>query len=161
MANIKIIAAIGKNLELGKNNDLIWHLKEDLKFFKSVTMGHTVVMGYNTFISLPHLLPGRKHIILSDKELNNEEVKVFNDFNTLVSYLESLDEDIYIIGGASIYRLFISLADELILTLIDAECKDADVYFPEYKKEDYEEELIKEINDEDPTYKHVVLRRKK
>ena len=63
--SISMIAAVGRNLELGKNNDLIWHFKEDMKFFKNTTMGHTVIMGRKTFESLPKALPGRKNIVLS------------------------------------------------------------------------------------------------
>ena len=63
--SVSMIAAVGKNLELGKNNDLIWHFKEDMKFFKDTTMGHTVVMGRKTFESLPKALPGRKNIVIS------------------------------------------------------------------------------------------------
>ena len=72
MVSIKIIAAIGKNNELGINNELIWHLKEDLKFFKEETMGHKIVMGYNTFLSLPKLLPGRTHIVLTHHEIDQQ-----------------------------------------------------------------------------------------
>ena len=63
--SVSMIAAVGRNLELGKNNDLIWHFKEDMKFFKDTTMGHTVVMGRKTFESLPKALPGRKNIVIS------------------------------------------------------------------------------------------------
>ena len=73
--SVSMIAAVGKNLELGKNNDLIWHFKEDMKFFKNTTMGHTVVMGKNTYNSLPGDLPGRKMIVLSTSAvLDNVEV---------------------------------------------------------------------------------------
>ena len=65
MKNVTMIAAVGKNLELGRNNDLIWRFKEDMKFFREQTMGKPMVMGYNTFLSLPGILPGRKHIVLS------------------------------------------------------------------------------------------------
>ena len=69
MKNITIIAAIGRNRELGKNNDLIWHFREDMKFFKEQTMGKPIVMGYKTLESLPKLLPGRKHIVLTSRNL--------------------------------------------------------------------------------------------
>lgn len=159
MAKIILIAAIGKNRELGKNNDLIWHLKEDMKFFREITMNHKIVMGYNTFLSLPKLLPGREHIVLTHKEINSEEVTVFHEANSLINYIQSLDEDIYIIGGASLYKLFIELADELVLTEIEAECDSADVYFPQYDVSSYETEHIKTVLDEDIKYKHIKLRR--
>lgn len=160
MAKLIIIAAIGKNNELGKNNKLIWHLKEDLTFFKNTTLNHKIVMGYNTFASLPKLLPHREHIVLTHQNFNIEGVKVFNDFDTLVKYLQNLDEDIYIIGGSSIYRLFLPLCDELLLTQIDAECPSADVYFPNFNPQDYEKTNLKDV-EEEVSYHHVLLRRKK
>lgn len=159
MVSIKIIAALGKNNELGINNELIWHLKEDLKFFKEETMGHKIVMGYNTFLSLPKLLPGRTHIVLTHHEIDNKEVMVFSDFEKLLSYLKTLDEEVYIIGGASVYKLFLNMADELVLTEIDSTAL-ADVYFPTFNKEEYDKELIDEHNENDISYKHVRYRRK-
>ena len=91
-------------------------------------MNHIIVMGYNTFKSLPKLLPGRKHIILTHRDINSDGVQVFHNMEELLTYLNSLDEDVYIIGGASIYEQFIPYANELLLTEIDAECFDADVY---------------------------------
>ena len=159
MVSIKIIAAIGKNNELGINNELIWNLKEDLNFFREQTMDHKIVMGYNTFLSLPKLLPGRTHIVLTHREINNENVFVFSSFEQLLNYLKTLNEEIYVIGGASIYKLFLTVADELILTEIDDE-RIADVYFPSFNKEEYDKELIDEHTENDIRYKHVRYRRK-
>lgn len=160
MSKIIIIAAIGKNRELGKDNHLIWHLKEDLKFFKENTMNHKIVMGYNTFVSLNKLLPGREHIVLTHRKLNIADVQIFNDFNELLTYIKALDEDIYIIGGESIYRLFLEHADELLLTEINAECKEADAYFPNWDKEDYNSEILKSVDEEEMHYQHVRYRKK-
>ena len=159
MVSIKIIAAIGKNNELGINNKLIWHLKEDLKFFKKETMGHKIVMGYNTFLSLPGLLPERTHIVLTHHEIDNKEVMVFSNFEELLIYLKTLDETIYVIGGSSIYKLFLDIADELVLTEIDDE-RQASVYFPSFNKEEYDKEVIDEHNENNISYKHVRYRRK-
>lgn len=156
---IILIAAIGKNRELGKENNLIWHLKEDLKFFKENTMGHIIVMGYNTYESLPNLLPGRRHIILTHRDLSIEGAEVFHNLDELLTYLHNLDEDIYIIGGASIYQQFMPYAQELLLTEINAECNEADVYFPEWNNEDFTKEIIKEVDGEIP-YSHIRYRRK-
>ncbi len=161
MAHIVIIAAIGQNRELGKNNNLIWHLKEDLKFFKETTMNHKIVMGYNTFKSLPKLLPKRKHLILTHQNIPNEEVEVFSDFKELLNYLNNLNEDIYIIGGASIYKQFLPYASELLLTEIEAECKDADAYFPDFDKSKYTKEEISNITSEEIKYQHIRYRRVK
>ena len=159
MVSIKIIAAIGKNNELGINNKLIWHLKEDLKFFKKETMGHKIVMGYNTFLSLPGLLPERTHIVLTHHEIDNKEVMVFSNFEELLSYLKTLDETIYVIGGSSIYKLFLDIADELVLTEIDDE-RHASDYFPWFNKEQNDKEVIDEHNENNISYKHVRYRRK-
>ncbi len=127
---ISIIAAIGKNNELGKDNDLIWHIKEDLANFKRVTMGKKIVMGANTYKSLPKKLEGREYIILSHSLKNIENGTVFSNFEDLLNYLQSLDEEVMIIGGASIYKMFLPYADKLYLTEIDAS-ENAQVYFPE------------------------------
>lgn len=143
---IKIIAAIGKNNELGKNNNLIWHLPEDLKFFKAQTTGKTVAMGKNTFNSLPKKLPNRSHIVLADSEDFNKDtsdVKVIFNVNEFVMEClrEAEKDDVFIIGGASVYNLFINFADELYLTEINA-TSDADVYFPKFDARDFEKEVL-------------------
>lgn len=155
-----IIAAIGKNNELGKDNDLIWHLKEDMKFFKETTMGHPVVMGRKTFESLPKVLPGRTNIVLSRSNNFPEEVLVFKNIDELNDYYKNNNEEIFIIGGASIYNKFINLSDKLYLTLIDDECKDADTYFPSFDENDYYKEVLSEVHEEDICYKHVLYKRK-
>lgn len=143
---IKIIAAVGKRNELGKDNALIWHLPGDLKFFKQQTAGNVVAMGRNTFNSLPKKLPNRHHIVLTDTyEFNKdtEGVQVFLNANDFVRQcmLQAKTQDVYIIGGASIYKMFIDIADELYLTEIDAEAL-ADVYFPEFDKNAFDKEII-------------------
>lgn len=140
--SITIIAAIGKNRELGKNGDLIWHIPEDLKYFKEKTMGKTIVMGKTTFNSLPKLLPGRKHVILSDDDDFNKEIGdsvVFHSKEKLMNYLNTdlKDEDVFITGGASMYSMFIDVCDRMYLTRIGAEDKEADVYFPNFNPEDW------------------------
>lgn len=159
---IKIIAAIGKNLELGKAGQLIWHLPNDLKFFKEQTLGCSVLMGCNTFNSLPNKLPGRKHIVLAmETDTFNKDVsdvKIVNNFNTAIMKCEQLSqkgETIFVIGGASVYSQFLEFADELILTEIDAECTEADAYFPEFDKAKYVRKVISENSDNDIYYKHV------
>ena len=102
-----IIAAVGKNRELGKDNHLIWHLPNDLKFFKRTTSGKTIIMGRRTFESLPKMLPNRKHIVLSSSSDFPEEVEVYNELKELLDAYKDTDEELFVIGGASIYRLFI------------------------------------------------------
>lgn len=156
---ISIIAAIGKNKELGRGNDLIWHIKEDLKNFKNLTMGKYIVMGKNTYESLPKHLEGRKYIVLSSSLSEIENGLLFNDFNKLLEFIKDVDEEVMIIGGASIYKLFLPFADKLYLTEIDSEEK-ADVYFPDFNKEDYECNVVSTNEVDGLKYSFVIYERK-
>ena len=162
MKKLIIIAAIGKNNELGKNGDLIWKIKEDMLFFKEKTIGHTIVMGENTFFSLPKLLPKRKHIVLSysKKDIFPKEVTIVHSIEEFNTLSKEIDDDIYVIGGASIYRQFIDKADELYLTEIDAECKSAGVFFPKFNKNYYDIKILEKHNSSNPKYKHVLYTKK-
>lgn len=154
-----IIAAIGKNRELGKNNDLIWHLPNDLKFFKEVTTDHTIIMGRNTFDSLPKMLPNRKHIVLTSREGLPKEVEVYKELKQILEKYKDIKEEIFIIGGASIYEQFLDYSDKLYLTEIDAE-EEASVYFPNFQRENYERQVLKENQDTGISYKHVLYIKK-
>ena len=156
---ISIIAAIGKNKELGRGNDLIWHIKEDLKNFKNLTMGKYTVMGKNTYESLPKHLEGRKYIVLSSSLSEIENGLLFNDFNKLLEFIKDVDEEVMILGGASIYKLFLPFADKLYLTEIDSEEK-ADVYFPDFNKEDYECNVVSTNEVDGLKYSFVIYERK-
>ena len=155
-----IIAAVGKNLELGKNNDLIWSIPGDLKFFREVTKGHKIIMGRNTFDSLPRMLPKRKHIVLSSREDFPSEVEVYKNLKDLLLKYKDSEEEIFVIGGGSIYSLFLEYCDKLYLTEIDEEDKDASVYFPMFDKNLYDSEILGENIDNDIFYKHVLYSRK-
>lgn len=155
---ISIIAALGKNGELGQNNDLIWHIKKDLQHFKNLTMDKKIVMGLNTYRSLPKKLEGRTYIVLS-RSLQEEGIIIYRDFPTLLSYLQSLDEEVMVIGGASIYSLFLPYADNLYLTEIDAEAE-ADVYFPKFAEEEFEKIILEETEENDINYRFTLRRRK-
>jgi len=162
MNNLILIGAIGKNNELGKDNKLIWYIPDDLKFFKENTINHNIVMGYNTFLSLPKLLEKRKHIVLTTKNISfPNEVEVLHDKESILNYIKTIDDDVYIIGGASIYKQFINDSDRMILTEIDEECKDADAYFPHFNKNDWIEEEISKKEYKDIKYRHVLYKRKK
>ena len=154
---IIIISAIGKNNEIGKNNDLIWHLPKDLKFFKEQTLNKTVVMGYNTYKSLPNKLPNRNMIVLYDKEI--EGVKTYPNEYIMVQELN--DEEIYIIGGASLYNRFINIADEMYLTEIDATDLNADTYFPKFDKRKWDSISLGKERDNNIEYefKHYIRKR--
>ncbi len=156
---LTMIAAIGKNRELGKNNDLIWHLPKDLKFFREQTKEHTIVMGRKTFESLPGLLPKRHHIVISrSNPCLDKSVELFNDIDAFMKAYQENDEEIFVIGGAQIYSQMLPFSTKLILTEIDESCN-ADVYFPEFDKSKYQKNVINDITENDIHYKHVVYER--
>lgn len=157
---ISIIAAIGKNNELGKDNNLIWHIKGDLAHFKELTMHKKIVMGASTYKSLPKKLEGREYIILSKSLSGIPDAQIYQNFDDLLVYLNTLDEEVMIIGGASIYKLFLPYAEVLYLTEIEEE-SNADVYFPEFDKKDFTKTLSEEHVDDDIKYKFVTYVRLK
>ena len=159
--DISLIAAIGKNNELGKNGDLVWKLREDMKFFKETTMGHPVVMGKNTFESLPKVLPGRKNIVISDVEIINDKIELYRSIRDFLIDYQQLNEEVFIIGGASIYNQFIDLATKMYLTEIDATDKEADVYFPKFNPIDWDKEQLATKEENSINFKHVLYKRKK
>lgn len=133
MIMINLIVAAGMNREIGANNKLLWKLSNDLKFFKEVTLGKTIVMGRKTFESLPGKLPNRKHIVLSRSEHKSDDMDIeyVNDINQLLERLKQSDEDVFIIGGAEIYNLFMPYADKIYCTLVYSTFNNADSFFPE------------------------------
>lgn len=153
--SISMIAAVGKNFELGKNNDLIWHFKEDMKFFKNTTMGHTVIMGRKTFESLPKALPGRKNIVLSlNLNYTADSAEVISSVEEAVKL--SKDSEIFVIGGGKVYELMLAYADKIYLTEIEDECKDADTYFPTFDKKLYKREVIASYEVDSIKFSHIL-----
>lgn len=139
--SFSIIACIGKNNELGKNNDLIFHFKEDMKFFKEKTSNHKVVMGRNTFKSIGgRPLPNRENIVIS--HLENEKlgpnITVISNLEKFINDNKDSEEKIFIIGGARIYAEFLPFASELFLTEVEASDKEADVFFPNEYRTNFE-----------------------
>ena len=143
---ISIIAAVAKNRAIGFENKLIYWLPNDLKRFKSLTTGHTIVMGRKTFESLPKgALSNRRNVVLSR---TTQELPGCDVYPSLESALQSskADEDVYIIGGARVYEQAISMADRLCLTEVDDTPTEADAFFPDYsdwqivQKEEHEKD---------------------
>lgn len=156
--SIKLIAAIGKNLELGKDNTLMWNLPGDMRFFRTTTQGSAVIMGRKTYESIGRPLPKRENIVITrDPELKIEGVKVVTSLEEAIA---AANGDAYIIGGASIYSAALPIADELVLTEIDMDYPGADVYFPEFDRELYERREIAEGEDDGVKYTHVSYLRK-
>lgn len=132
-----IIVAISKNRVIGKDNSLIWHIPEDLKRFKELTMGKTIVMGRKTFESLPCVLPGREHVVLTQNKqftFTHDKVKIFNDVNEIISTYKDSEDEIFIIGGGEIYDMFLNHAKKLYVTEVLEEFQ-GDTYFPKINNE--------------------------
>ncbi len=126
-----IIVAVSDNGVIGKDNRLLWHLNGDMKRFKALTTGHTIVMGRNTFLSIGKALPNRRNIVLSStmKTGEVENVEVFATMEELLKSVEK-DEEIYVIGGGKVYREFLPLAEKICLTRVHTTV-DGDTTFPE------------------------------
>jgi|SRR3989338_9311161 len=135
---ISIISAIGKNNEIGKKNGLLWNLPADMKHFREVTSGHTVIMGQKTFESIGRPLPNRRNIVITlDKNYLRHGVDIVYSPKELDALSDKKTEN-FIIGGGQIYKLFIDKADKLYITHVDAEFPDADTFFPEIDKNKWE-----------------------
>ena len=129
---INIIAAVAKNRAIGFENKLIYWLPNDLKRFKALTTGHTIIMGRNTYLSLPKgALPNRRNVVLSSTVSELPGCDVYPTLDQALKSCKS-DEDIYIIGGARVYEQAISMADRLCLTEVDDTPAQADAFFPDY-----------------------------
>lgn len=158
---LTLIVAVGKNNEIGKNNSLLWHIPEDLQFFKEKTLNKTIVMGSNTFYSLPKVLPNRKHIVLTLDDYDfPKEVIVYKDFNKLLNDLTNREEEIVIIGGEAIYKLFINYVDKMYITEIDKQYNDADRFFPKFNHNDWQKKIISTHEYDGIKYSHVEYTKK-
>jgi len=141
---ISIIVAIGKNNEIGKKNDLLWNLPADMKHFRDTTRDHAIIMGQKTFESLARdengkqvgrLLPNRRNIILTQEDSFRAEgaeiVRSIDELMDLLKKTTEQNEEVFVIGGGSIYKLMLEKADKLYITHVDAKFPDAEIFFPE------------------------------
>lgn len=155
--NISIIVAIAENFAIGKNNDLLFHLPNDLKHFKELTSGHTIIMGRNTLLSLPKWpLPNRRHIVITDKKDD-----VFPGCETVFSIDEAIEKvkdenEAFIIGGGIIYKQFFPLASKLYLTVVHQPFE-ADVFFPEVIYAEWKELSREDFYDEKNNFNYSYL----
>ena len=130
MSRLIIIVATGKNRGIGKEGKLLWHLPDDLKFFKHQTLGCPLIMGRKTFDSIGKPLPGRRNIVLSrNKDLLIPGAEVFPDLSAAIDACEN-EPKVFVVGGGEIYRQAMPLTDELIVTHVEHSL-DADAFFPE------------------------------
>lgn len=145
MKEIIIIAAIAKNNVIGKDNKIPWHIKEDFLHFKKLTTNHPIIMGKNTFLSLPKRpLPNRTNIVLvfKDDDFSYTETIIKNSLEEAIDYAHTIDDKAFVIGGGMIYKKAMEIATKLEITLIDKEYE-GNVYFP-----NIDENIWKLVNEE-------------
>jgi len=138
---LSIIVAMSENNAIGKGNDLIYHLPDDMKRFKRLTTGHTIIMGRNTYMSLPKRpLPKRRNIVLSRwmKAEDNPGAEICRSVSKVLEAVKG-EEEAFVIGGAQLYKNMMPYADTMYLTLIHDITADADVFFPEINPDEWEE----------------------
>lgn len=165
MTNISIIVAIAKLNAIGQNNDLLAYIPNDLKRFKALTTGHTIIMGRKTFESLPNgALPNRRNIVISrNDKLELEGAEVVHSVDEAIDLCKNEDE-VFVIGGATIYEAFLPKANKLYLTLINQFYNNADTFFPEIDAEEWNQISREDISDDekiDFNYSFLNLERKK
>ena len=147
--NISIIVAVSENGVIGKDNRLLWHLSGDLKRFKALTTGHTIVMGRNTFLSIGKALPNRCNVVLSHsmKTGDVENVEVFDSVETFVQSIQQ-DDEVFVIGGGQIYRQFLPLASKVYLTRVHV-TMDGDTPFAELSSAEWQESAMEKMSSDE------------
>lgn len=155
MAELSIIVAVDQNGAIGKENNLLCYLPNDLKYFKNTTKGHPVIMGRKTFDSLPNgALPYRRNIVISRNQNEIDGCEVFNSINNAVLACNS-DGEVFVMGGASIYKEMFGLVNKLYVTHIHHAFDDADTYFPTIENSVWREvSRIKNLPDDKNLYAH-------
>ena len=161
---LSIIVAKAKNNVIGKDNQLLWHIPDDLKRFKKFTTGHTIIMGRKTFESLEKILPNRNHIVFTqnpDFKVDDENVEVVHSMLQIQEYIEN-DEEAFVIGGAIIYNLLMPYVKKMYITEIDKDF-DGDAFFPkidETKWKEVSREKGPEDEGNDFTYEYVTYEKR-
>ena len=152
---ISIIVAIGKNRAIGRKNQLLWDIKEDMDHFRKITTGHTVVMGDRTWESIGKPLPNRRNIVVTkNHDCTAEGCEVSNSLEDVLAWAKKADEEVFIIGGGIIYALSLPHADKLYLTIVDDAPEDADTFFPDYSEF---KNVVKEEEMDNGKYKFTFL----
>lgn len=168
---LSLIVAVAQNGAIGRNNELLWHISEDLKYFKSTTTGHPVIMGRKTYESIGRPLPGRRNIVLTRGSLEIPTIK--NPQTTSMEVVNSLDEvyaiaqgeeEFFVMGGGMLYNETFGKADFLYLTKIFAEAENADTFFPAVEENEWD--VVREsemMHDEENgiDFKFIVYKRRK
>jgi dihydrofolate reductase len=149
---INIIVAYDKNLAIGKDNTLVWRQSADLKRFKELTTGHTVVMGRKTYESIGRPLPNRRNIVITRQDIKIDGVEIINS----IEDIKNIKEDIFIIGGGEIYKSCLILADRVYATEIDCEIE-ADTWFPKIENNWVEESREQGVSDSKNEYNYIFI----
>lgn len=156
---ISLIAAVGKNNELGLDNHLIFNIPGDLKFFRNTTLGKTVIMGRKTYESIGKPLPKRLNIVVSNSLKETDGIIIINSLEEVLEKYLNSEEEVFIIGGESLYNYFINYAQNIYLTKVYANAV-ADKYFPSFDENNYNQTLLGENKENNLEYKHILYRRK-
>jgi dihydrofolate reductase len=157
---ISLIVAHDVNFVMGKDNKMPWHIREDLAYFKKMTMGKAMVMGRKTFESIGKALPGRLTVIVTrNPDYEAEGARVVQDFEEAINIASDYAEEVMVIGGGEIFNLAFPIADRLYVTLIEKEYN-GDTFFPKYGEEwQVVEESEEKVNDDGTRYKFMVYER--
>lgn len=160
---LSMIVAIANNNVIGKENKLLWNIPEDLKRFKEITTGKTIIMGRNTFESLGKILPDREHVVLcssGELEVDSSDVKIVKGTYELEEYINS-SKECFVIGGGIVYRILMKYANKLYITKINEDFE-GDTYFPEINENEWEiiDRQVGIKNDENPyDYEYITYAR--
>lgn len=154
--NLHIIVAMTRDRLIGTGGDLPWHINDDLKLFKSLTMGHVVLMGRKTFTSIGKPLEGRHNIVIGSTSPTATGIEVFASFTSGLQRAEEIDTEIFCIGGTSIYRNALPLATYLHISWVDGDYT-GDTFFPEFALDDWQETARKRFDD----FTHVTYQYKR
>ncbi|MFJ7678236.1 dihydrofolate reductase [Peribacillus sp. NPDC097206] len=160
---ISLIVAMDEKRVIGKDNKLPWHLPADLQYFKKVTMGHPIVMGRKTFESIGRILPGRENVIVTrNHEFKAEGCTILHDVDQIKTYADNSEQEVFVIGGAEIFKEILPVTDRLYVTEIH-EVFEGDTFFPIINETEWETvETTPGVTDDKNLYAHdfIVLRKK-
>ena len=155
---ITMIVAVAENGAIGKDNNLLWHISGDLKRFKAITTGHSIIMGRKTYLSFPKRpLPDRKNIILTSGDAVFEGAYTAQNIEQALTLCDS--DEVFIIGGESVYRQFLPCTTKIYLTRVHRSYE-ADTFFPTLNMDEWETIDTEEHLDGEPPFTYITLRRK-
>jgi len=160
--NLSMIVAVDQNYGIGYKNDLLCRIKEDLLYFKEKTMGSHIIMGENTYRSLPPKLPGRKYVVLSDVTTSApDDILLFDNIEDVKDFVRTLDKETFVIGGGMVYKQFLDYVRKMYITEIKFSFANVDTYYPYFDKYEWEREVGEDLTEDGYDYNHVVYTKKR